>query len=415
MSKIVRLTSENVKRLHVVEITPEGNVVIVGGDNGHGKTSVLDSIEMALGGTSSIPPEPIRKGAAKARIVVETGDLLITRSFTSNGSYLKVEGKDGTKYSSPQAVLDAMVGSLSFDPLAFMRMDRHAQVTTLRELLGLDFTTLDADRQQVYDQRTLINAEVRRQQDALAGLPVPTDAPNEPVDVAALSEQLTATLERNHRISDRRKALAALVETVEERKAHIKLLQSANSRDEEVLDAETMQLADLAEVAPEPLQEQIRNAEAVNAAVRQKKARDEATVALRQRKAQAEALTSDLAAIDEEKRLAIANAQCPVQGLAFDANSVLLNGLPLEQASSAEQLRISIAMGFAMNPDLRVLLIRDGSLLDATSLGLVADLAYAADGQVWIERVGKGKEAQIIIEDGRVVGAAEAEPSGEDE
>ena len=59
MSKIVRLTSENVKRLHVVEITPEGNVVIVGGDNGHGKTSVLDSIEMALGGTSSIPPEPI--------------------------------------------------------------------------------------------------------------------------------------------------------------------------------------------------------------------------------------------------------------------------------------------------------------------------------------------------------------------
>jgi len=55
-----------------------------------------------------------------------------------------------------------------------------------------------------------------------------------------------------------------------------------------------------------------------------------------------------------------------------------------------------------MNPKLKVLLIRDGSLLDATSLKLVAQMAAEAEGQVWIERVGDGAECSVVIEDGKV-------------
>jgi len=59
-------------------------------------------------------------------------------------------------------------------------------------------------------------------------------------------------------------------------------------------------------------------------------------------------------------------------------------------------------MGLAMNPKLKVLLIRDGSLLDEDNLKLIADMAKEADGQVWIERVGKGEEVSVIIEEGEV-------------
>ena len=48
--KIIRLKAENVKRLHAVEITPEGEVVVVAGKNGAGKSSVLDAITYALAG-----------------------------------------------------------------------------------------------------------------------------------------------------------------------------------------------------------------------------------------------------------------------------------------------------------------------------------------------------------------------------
>jgi hypothetical protein len=59
-------------------------------------------------------------------------------------------------------------------------------------------------------------------------------------------------------------------------------------------------------------------------------------------------------------------------------------------------------MGFAQNPGLKILLVRDGSLLDENSLNLLAQLARDFDGQVWIERVGEGDESAVIIEDGVV-------------
>ena len=74
----------------------------------------------------------------------------------------------------------------------------------------------------------------------------------------------------------------------------------------------------------------------------------------------------------------------------------------MEQASSAEQTRVAVAIGLALNPELPVVLIRDGSLLDDDSLAEVAKQAAAAGAQVWLERVGKGVECSVIIEDGEV-------------
>jgi hypothetical protein len=66
---------------------------------------------------------------------------------------------------------------------------------------------------------------------------------------------------------------------------------------------------------------------------------------------------------------------------------VLLDGQPFEQASDAEQLRASIAIAMKMSPALRVIRVRDGSLLDADGMQLLARMADENDCQVWIERV----------------------------
>lgn len=92
--------------------SPSGAVVIKG-ENGAGKSSVLDSIAYALGGEKLCPPQVIRKGARSATVRVDVGDLVVTRKWTAGGSRLEVVG---TKYQSPQAILDRLVGSLSFDP-----------------------------------------------------------------------------------------------------------------------------------------------------------------------------------------------------------------------------------------------------------------------------------------------------------
>src|SRR6185436_2642524 len=132
MSKIIKLTSENVKRLTAVEITPKGNVVVIGGRNGAGKSSVLDSIEYALGGDPSAKM-PVRRGEKNAKVVVDLGDIVVKRSFTSaGGTHLIVTNADGEKQTSPQAILDKLVGRLTFDPLEFSRQKPAQQAETLR-------------------------------------------------------------------------------------------------------------------------------------------------------------------------------------------------------------------------------------------------------------------------------------------
>lgn len=81
---------------------------------------------------------------------------------------------------------------------------------------------------------------------------------------------------------------------------------------------------------------------------------------------------------------------------------MLFNGIPFSQASSAEKLKVSMAMSIALNPTLRVVLIRDASLLDSNSLKMVAEMAEKTKSQVWIERVSDGDPVGVVIEDGQV-------------
>jgi predicted ATP-dependent endonuclease of OLD family len=89
-------------------------------------------------------------------------------------------------------------------------------------------------------------------------------------------------------------------------------------------------------------------------------------------------------------------------GISFDEFGVLLNGLPFTQASTGEQLRVSVAVGMALNPRLRVIFIRDGSLIDDAGLALIAELAQKNDYQVWLETVHSKDPTAVVIEDGEV-------------
>lgn len=116
-------------------------------------------------------------------------------------------------------------------------------------------------------------------------------------------------------------------------------------------------------------------------------------------------LTTKLETLDADKRGQLSAAKFPVDGLSIDLvneGGVLFKGFPFSQASSAEQLRVSVAMGMALNPTLRVMCIRDGSLLDEDSMQMLADMAEAGDYQFWIETVDTTGPSTIVIEDGHV-------------
>jgi DNA repair exonuclease SbcCD ATPase subunit len=432
-TKIVRLQAENVKRLRAVEIAPDGALVVVSGKNGAGKSSVLDAIWMALGGKRAFPRRPVREGADEASIRLELdGGIVVTRTIKPDGSTtLHVTSADGARYPSPQSMLDALVAGLSFDPLAFSRMKPAEQRELLRKLVGLDTSEIDRRRASRYEARTVVGREVRRLQGEITGYPR-HEAPAEEVDVAALAAELREIDEqhlRSCRAADRAAELAKSLtmarehledlrreeRELEQRLTHLRSRIAEGEthvipRREAELEAARDEERKLVEARRdrEPVERRLRNAESINALVRQNRRRAELDRKLVETQATYEQLTQEIDALDAQRAEAIAGASYPLPGLALDEHGVLLNGIPLEQASSAEQLRASVAIGLALNPRLRVLLVRDGSLLDADSLRMVAELAAQADAQVWLEMVATGEDVGVVIEDGAVRAAREA-------
>jgi hypothetical protein len=124
-----------------------------------------------------------------------------------------------------------------------------------------------------------------------------------------------------------------------------------------------------------------------------------------QLESESEQLTGRMKDRDEAKRAAIAAAKMPIEGLAFGEGVVLLNSVPFEQASDAEQLRASVAIAAALNPKLRVIRIRDGSLLDDQAMRWLGEFAQSLDMQIWIERVDSSGSVGFVIEDGHVKAA----------
>jgi hypothetical protein len=431
--RIVKLEAENFKKLRAVEITPAGAIVEIRGQNGAGKTSVLDAIAAAIGGEKLCPEVPIRRGQQRAQVLVELDDgMIVERRWTvGGGSRLEVRSKDGLRYPSPQKLLDGLVGRLSFDPLAFLRVEPREQAATLQRLAGVDLRLLDEKRRRAYDARTEANRQVAQLRARLAPMPaieVTPDCPAEPVSSADLLAEQGRRQELQRANDVERAALEvargvfrADKQALEQARAEVEraraALAAAEKREAAAAEAlrqradhgSTLQakVAELVDPDLEEIPAKLRTVESVNDLVRRRKARADLAADLGQAELEAKDLDDEVADVDRQKAEVLAAAKFPVPGLGFTDAGVTLDGLPLEQASSAEQLRVSLAMGIGLNPKLKVLLIRDGSLLDEKSLALVAEMAEEAGAQVWLEIVGKGGVG-VVIEDGQVDGAPAA-------
>ena len=159
--KIIELKSSNIKKIKAVEmkLDENQNLILITGKNGAGKTSILDSIWMALGGKKAVQDKPIREGEEKGEIEINVDGYIVKRTFTEKGSTLVITNKDGEKYSNPQEFLNYIIGNLSFDPLEFSRMESKKQVSELINIIGLDFSKFDEDKNKTQEDRIIVGRE----------------------------------------------------------------------------------------------------------------------------------------------------------------------------------------------------------------------------------------------------------------
>jgi DNA repair exonuclease SbcCD ATPase subunit len=397
---IVSLEVQNVQRVRAVSIRPKGAAVILGGRNEQGKTSILDSIEMAMGGKGAFSERPIRDGARQASIVVDLGSLVVERVITKTGTNLTVRDREGNKLRTPQTILDELCSQVSFDPLAFSRMKGDKQNEILRQLAGLDFSEMDAKRERIYAQRTRLGKDASSVRARAEAVHIPAGTPAEPISVEQLAGEVSAAQGASTLVTEHQGRVQAARDTLERTEAALRRATADR-------DGARMRLAELERSAPpappDPaeLVARLREAEEQNRNVARRAERNRLETEANALDEQVAGLTKELDAIDADKLTLIGLAKFPIEGLGLGETGPTLVGVPLSQSSGAQKLKVSVAIGFALNPRLRVLLVRDASLLDDDSLRLVAELAAAQGGQVWLERVSTtGEGCSVLIEDG---------------
>jgi hypothetical protein len=342
-----------------------------------------------------------------------------------------LENGDGARYPKPAETLKAIITTNSFDPLLFIRSPAKDQVSILQKFVpGIDFAATDQANSADFNKRTEINRYAKDKRSQISGVSFEGEAPAERIDEAGLVADLANAGDHNAKVERwkaNRTAAEAKIKSLMD-SSEVKLQRAADLRkqadllaDESNVDfasAEEIQarLDDPENQTPAPintaaLQERIQSARQANAKF-DANARAKATAAkltseAEALEAQSVALTKAIDDRNIAKSTAVKAAQMPINGLSLGDGMVMFGGQPLDQASSAEQIRVSVAIAAALNPKLKIAFVRDGSLLDDKSWELLRKLAVEHELQVFVETVDSSRADAIVIENGTIRGAAQ--------
>jgi len=410
--RIINLYSENVKRLKAVDITPDDDVIVLSGKNGEGKTSVLDSIWLALEyrAASKQNPTALRAGQDKGQVTIDLGDYIVTRKFTKSGTTLEVRTPDGSKISSPQKLLDGLIGDLSFDPWEFSRKNEKEQRQMLGDVLyaitggKLDLADFELRHKAAFEKRSDANREKKRLTGLLTSLRVPTDSdPSEEINVDDLTRSIQEAVDvrsREEQLGKEVRSLGIKIQELEKELADAKQRYQTASKT----------LEDLPEVPDvDFLKGQLKDIQSVNERAREVIKYRQTRDTLTEVEEEIGKMNDAMELIDIEKAEALEESPLPVNNLRVTPDGVMVVNdedelVPFCQASAAQRLRISLAIAMAANPTLRVIRIADGSLLDDEGMDIVKQMATDKDFQVWVEYASRNTQDRIgvYIEDGSV-------------
>ena len=426
----IDLLVENYKKIKHLHVLLVPGCTEIGGPNGAGKSSGLDAVSNLFGGKKLTPSEPVREGEEGYDLHMKLNELGLALSRTGvlqeDGSLKEefvvtlLEGvAAGQAQPRPKEMMDKLLGSHSMVLKPLIEMKNADRIALLQRCAGLDFTEMDARRDEIYSRRTEVNRETDSLKSRYEAMPFYADAPTLMVSVADLMAELEEQSEHNasnyrarrdhgdkvnelEAIEHERDRLLAQAATAQEAadKA-IKTTEQAQktckeSSDE--IDKQTTYDLDL-------LNAQIEGAEEVNDQIKANANRDDVASNLVTSKDEGVKLTGKLREIDDEKKKLLADAKIP-GGLSWEDGVVIMKNKPLEQASQVEQMDADIAISIAQNPKVPIILVNQGSLYDRVHRGKLDKVAKKHGVYVFFERVidteeeAKAEGVAVFMRDG---------------
>ena len=402
MIKITNLELENIKRIKAVQLTPsESGLTVIGGNNGQGKTSVLDGIAWALGGDKFKPSQPQRDGSVippHLRVTLSNG-LIVERK--GDRGTLKITDPNGGK--GGQQLLNEFIGQLALDLPKFMQATSKEKAQTLLRIIGVGdkLAALEQQEQNAYNQRRAVGQVADQKQKYADELPDYPEAPAEEVSISELLRSQQEILAKNGRKSAPAAEPRYMRAGITPRPAGVRPRRgsprprSAGSRNRP-------------KVCRRPHGRKHRRDRAEHSRHRRYqrespgKARAYPRPSRRRRETreQYNELTAKIEDIRAQKTALLDGADLPLPGLSVQDGELTYNGAKWDCMSGAEQLRVSAAIVRRLNPQCGFVLMDKLEQMDAATLAEFGAWLEQEGLQVIATRVSTGGECSIIIEDG---------------
>lgn len=408
--KINSLELENVKRIKAVKLEPSPNgLTVIGGKNGQGKTSVLDSIAWALGGDRYRPSAAQRDGSVippTLHITLSNG-LVVERK--GKNADLKVIDPDGRK--SGQQLLNEFISQLALDLPRFMEANNKDKANILLQIIGVGDKLFELERREkeLYNQRHAVGQIADQKRKFAAEMVFYPDAPAELVSASELIRQQQDILARNAENQRKRENMQSIEMKAESLQSDIDRLRTEMQHLESQL---TTALADL-EIARKDalflqdestaeLERNIAEIDEINVKVRANLDKERAEDDTKEYTAQYNVLTAQLDDVREEKLALLNGAELPLPGLSVEDGELTYNGHKWDSVSGSDQLKIATAIARKINPQCGFVLVDKLEQMDIDTLREFGAWLEGEGLQVIATRVSTGDECSVIIEDGYV-------------
>ncbi len=442
------------KCLENFEAEVKGKNILLLADNGKGKSSFMQIIRIALGDNTCIPPDAEGSGVV---VMDKNGKALTFKVKMKDGkASIKVEGED-IYIDDKKGAISALVGALDFDINEFVEWSKtkagqKKQVEKFKEFLPadvrLELNKLEGRIKMAYDERTEVNRDKDKTSKLIAAHPLcdmdPIDLgliqkvdvqklldKKEHIKTALNNEYLNAkktndairaahktkcdsirelTTKHNEKTQEKRNALNSA-------RSYLKALNELGYSGDEVnqfcldLESTVPALKNFTEPELEGIIDEMPDNAPMTAIDLEIAGAQEAnskyisaTELIRLRKEletfteQSGELTAKIDSSRQSISDAIKDMSSPVEGLGFNDEMLLYNGVPVspDSLSTSEIIELGVRLKMAENPDLGILFLEHGESLGEERLKTILEIAKKNDFQVILEQVQRGQEKLVL-------------------
>lgn len=400
--KIQTVKIKDFKCLQNIEQEINGNNILLMGDNGVGKSSFIQFVEIALGKNTNIPPNATGEGEVIAD--KDGNKYTFNVKFKDNKPVVTVTSPDGMK-DNRKSALASIVGAIDFDVDNFVDLSKSAagrkeQIKIFKSFLSEEvrqgLEKFEANVKANYENRTVLNKNLKSKEASVKESPLYKLIGVKAFKYTEIKEviaKLKTMNEFNKGVSDVQKRFDERKKTLIELSAKIKELLEAEKQGHEAQKQATEWLSKNTEHTSDQIalvEKELETVEKDNKDFTDSETLKKDIELIKEMQDESGELT---AKIESEKQAiadAIRDMEAPIVGLSFDEEQLVYNGIPVhpDSLSTSEIMMLGIKLKIAENPDFGILFIGRGESLGAKKLKEIQDLGC----QIVMEQVERGKE-----------------------